>query len=150
LHENSSQSAFNAGLNLGMDKDDVRCRFMNFCGIERYRKFISAIWTKSVPKQRLIYWQEQIWNEFKRHSQLDSPERFSDICRLFCVCPRHLKPLDEVDAVAKSELSRLLGRVAEDDLFELFPFALIAVSDRNGKVEDLSCGSCSTDLRSRR
>ena len=129
-----------------MNAAEIRRAFADFCGTDRYRQFVAAIWSSAIPKQRLIYWQEQLWRAFAESHSAPVPSALGELLPIFEVCPRHLEPLHVVegpqfDAIAKSRQS-----VPEDDR-ELCPFAVVAVT-QGGVTRALSCPACVSDLES--
>lgn len=131
-----------------MNAAEVRRSFAEFCGDDRYRQFVAAIWSKAIPKQRLVFWQEQLWREFSKHWAAALPESFVEVQRVFQVCPRHLQPLESLERDRDSTLDALLAKVPEEDRTELFPFTVIALTQR-GLTEVLSCAACRADLGAR-
>ena len=129
-----------------MDADEIRRSFADFCGTDRYRQFVAAIWRKAIWKQRLVFWQEQLWREFSRSTASALPVSFADVYRVFRVCPRHLEPLEVVERDGTSAV--LPGGSPNDDRADLFLLALVAVTQR-GVTEALSCRSCRSDREAR-
>ena len=64
-----------------MDAAEIRRAFADFCGTDRYRQFVAAIWRKAIWKQRLVFWQEQLWREFSKASASALPVSFADVYR---------------------------------------------------------------------
>src|SRR5687768_5911529 len=103
-----------------MNAAETRRNFAAFCGIDRYRQFVSAIWTSSIRKRRLVYWQEQLWRAFAESCADKLPSSFAELQHLFEVCPRHLEPLHTIEAHGFDAIPTLRQRVPGDDRNELF------------------------------
>jgi hypothetical protein len=131
-----------------MNTAEIRRAFADFCGTDRYRQFVAAIWSSAIPKQRLIYWQEQLWRAFAESCSAPVPSAFGDLLPVFEVCPRHLEPLHVVDGPKFDAIAESRQGVPEDDRDELYPFAVIAVT-QGGVTRALSCPACVSDLESR-
>ena len=131
-----------------MNAAEIRCSFADFCGVNHYREFVAAIWSKAIPKQRLVFWQEQLWRQFSKSSAAALPASFAEVQRVFRVCPRHLEPLETLEQNRASTVAALLGDVPEEDRPELFPFAVVALT-QGGLTEALSCPACRSDLDAR-
>ena len=127
-----------------MNAAEMRRSFADF-SIDRYRQFIAAIWSKAIPKQRLVYWQQQLWREYPKSAAAALPFSFAEIQRVFQVCPRHLEPLEVPEQNRVRAIAALLGDVSQDDRAELFPFAVVTLTQR-GVTESLSCPVCVCDL----
>lgn len=129
-----------------MNAAEIRRAFADFCGTDRYRQFVSAIWSKAIPKQRLVYWQEQLWREYSKSSSSILPTSFVELYEVFRVCPRHLEPLEILQESTGAVLDPMLRGLTEGDIVRLFPFAVLAVTHR-GVTEWLSCPACRSELK---
>lgn len=78
-----------------MGTAEIRAEFKRFVGAERFRKFVRFVGHQCRRKGRLLFWQEQLWDEFA--SKL--PEaRLSreEILRVFCICDVHGGELEDL------------------------------------------------------
>jgi len=128
-----------------MNDAEVRNVFAAFCGADRYRQFIATYWSKAVPKQRLVFWQERLWREFAEASAAAPPASFAEVRRVFQVCPRHLEPLELPEPSRVPGVLELLRDVPEDDRMKRYPFAVVLVT-HEGVTKSLSCPMCVAEL----
>lgn len=66
-----------------MDAKDIRAKFFEFAGNEKFDKFMTALNTTCQDKGRLLYWQEQLWEEFLKANDLKLDTSFVYIENLF-------------------------------------------------------------------
>src|SRR5688572_18435134 len=111
-----------------MNAAEIRRAFADFCGTDRYRQFVAAIWSSAIPKQRLIYWQEQLWRAFAESRSAPVPSAFGELLPIFEVCPRHLEPLHAVDGPQFDAIAKSRHGVPQYDRDEAYAFAVVAVS----------------------
>jgi hypothetical protein len=70
------------------DVPDLRKAFRKFAGEARFSKFVRAISQTCPRKERLLFWQEQLWREFVETTQ-DVPTGQDQILRAFRICDIH-------------------------------------------------------------
>ena len=106
---------------LDMDTADLRLRFRNFAGPDRYRKFVRSINRVSRAKGRLLFWQEQLWGDF-----VSSGARaglFSDPIAICAVCDVHDCSLEATrNGYSPSDIRDTPE--ADDAIDQLFPYAI--------------------------
>ena len=130
-----------------MNAAEIRRAFADFCGIDRYRQFVAAIWSSAIPKQRLIYWQEQLWREFAESRSAPVPSAFGELLAIFELCPRHLEPLHVVDGRQFDAIATSRQGIPEDVRDDLYPFAVVVVT-QGDVTRALSCPACVSGLES--
>ena len=127
----------------GLSPASLRDEFRRFCGEDRYRKFASVIWMNAFPKQRLMYWQQQLWREFSAASSQRLPTDFGAIRKLFNICPLHLCELELLSEEQAVPVSHQFARARQDIMLKEAPFAIVAVTrSRDAKPEIVSCPEC--------
>jgi hypothetical protein len=131
-----------------MNAAEIRRAFAEFCGVDRYRQFVATIWSKAIAKQRLVFWQEQLWREFSSSAASPLPASFEEIQRVFRVCPRHLEALETLEPGRASAVVESLADVGEDEWLERYPFSVANVT-QGGVKETLSCPACRSELEAR-
>lgn len=57
-------------------------QFQQYCGIERFKKFKDELRTTCRERNRLMYWQEKLWQEFTESAQINIPATLRDLERL--------------------------------------------------------------------
>ncbi|MFO0965896.1 MAG: hypothetical protein U0793_09980 [Gemmataceae bacterium] len=91
-----------------METHELRALFRVFAGADRYRKFVRAVSHTCRDKNRLLFWQEQLWNDFA--ASLANPSfAGEDIIRAFSVCDVHdcelqAHPIDEAFSEVRDTL----------------------------------------------
>jgi hypothetical protein len=107
-----------------MDAQKLRILFRDFAGEDRYRKFVRAIDGACQSKHRLLFWQQDLWQEFVLAIPLAplAPRSDSEILAAFRVCYCHgcdLRPPPEGERLPE------IRRTPESELAgeSLFPFA---------------------------
>ena len=48
-------------------------QFKDFCGTEKYNKFVSALGVTCTHRGHMMYWQEQLWNQFASRTTTQLP-----------------------------------------------------------------------------
>jgi hypothetical protein len=104
-----------------MDINEVRVAFREFAGEVRFRKFVRAVSQRCHRKERLFFWQEQLWGNFV--CTVPRAARCPDeILRAFRICDVHgceLEPTPTNDALAEIRDTPEYGQALET----LFPLA---------------------------
>ena len=105
-----------------MTTPEVRAAFAAFCGVDQYRRFVRVLNPTPRGPDRLMYWQEALWEGFAfGHQDLKRPT-FADLRDMFRVCDVHGTELlrDAVPIVyGGAEPSADFSRAADLE----FPFA---------------------------
>jgi hypothetical protein len=86
-----------------------------------------------------------LWQEFCKTSPVALSASFEELQRVFELCPRHLAQLETLEQNRVDEVAAFLGVVPEDDRAQLFPFAVVSLTQR-GLTKALSCPQCRFDL----
>lgn len=63
--------------------NQLRDKFFEFVGKEQFEKFVKALATTCQEKHRLMFWQENMWNQFLRENGLTVPIGIEDILEVF-------------------------------------------------------------------
>ena len=71
-----------------MDTRELRASFLRFAGQDRYRKFVRTINGACRSKNRLLFWQEELWQEFAA-TIADPPNVDKEVMDAFNVCDVH-------------------------------------------------------------
>lgn len=78
-----------------MHTNEIRAKFQQSIGLEKYRKFVLAL--NALQAKRLAFWQEELWEPFRKQHEL-SARSFEEVRTLFRYCHIHDTELVE-DAV---------------------------------------------------
>jgi hypothetical protein len=70
-----------------MDARELRLKFRDFAGPDRYRKFVRSINRACRCKRRLLFWQERLWDEFLTETPVARSS--GDIFAAFGACDVH-------------------------------------------------------------
>lgn len=73
-----------------MVPDQLVSDFAALVGAERFKKFVITLYSEC-RKGRLLFWQQEIWDEFAAAFVGDEPISFQQIVELFRFCPVHQK-----------------------------------------------------------
>lgn len=105
-----------------MEAAELRSRFRQFAGEDQYRKFVRALNRAGHTKERLLHWQEELWNAFVADSGAsarDAHEIF-DIFRVCFVHDRELRPPTTNEPLVESQTPPGFREARGN----LFPFAI--------------------------
>jgi hypothetical protein len=84
--------------------------FRNWCGDERFAKFVRTLQTTSKKKGRLTYAQEKTWNEFMAAKGLGIPCQFEAVCSALA---ESLAISHEIEMTAPDALDQFSARFKE-------------------------------------
>ena len=94
-----------------MQNTEIKILFKNFCGEKLYRKFIHALFHECARHSRLMFWQENLWNDFLNQYKIDEKidvEQMLEIFRLDQPAPgwfsKERKIINEEKSIVKSIL----------------------------------------------
>jgi hypothetical protein len=104
-----------------MDTADLRTSFRAFAGQDRYRKFVRTLNRQSRNRRRLLFWQEDLWDEFVAKAP-GAPTSQGDILDAFRTCDVHG---DDLEPAPSSDPPPEIRHTPEYDraLDTLFPLA---------------------------
>ena len=63
--------------------NQLRDKFFEFVGEEQFEKFVKALTAACQEKHRLMFWQEEVWNQFLRENSLTVPIGIEYILEVF-------------------------------------------------------------------
>ena len=64
-------------------QQDIRKLFLTHCGVERYNRFLSALRDECRRRQRLMFWQQSLWEEFAAKHAIETPATLEALADLF-------------------------------------------------------------------
>jgi hypothetical protein len=107
-----------------MHAADVRVSFRDFAGQERYRRFVRTLNRECRRKQRLFFWQEELWRQFVA-STPGAPTDEATIMNTFRICDVHGCDLEALPCTDLSPRPDEIRHTAEFDEAHkaLFPLA---------------------------
>ena len=76
-----------------MEHQEIVSRFLAFCGLDRFRKFVLQLNQECRVKGRLLFWQEEFWARFASTQQGEVPLDFKGVSEALRLCPIHELPL---------------------------------------------------------
>jgi hypothetical protein len=65
------------------EQQDIRKLFLTHCGAERYNRFLSALGDECRRRQRLMFWQQTLWEEFAAKHGIEMPPTLEALSDLF-------------------------------------------------------------------
>ena len=72
-----------------MDQEELASHFAAFCGPEKFLAFMFKLTTTCRYKERLLFWQQDLWDAFAAQHPESVPTAFDDIVALLSKCPIH-------------------------------------------------------------
>ena len=108
-----------------MEPETIRALFRATVGSQVYGKFVRAVNTTCRREGRLLYWQEQVWNDFVgRHPEITVVS--AAVLGIFSVCEVHGDTLREETGTTEEAAVRDTPeyRLAQE---QLFPYCLVPV-----------------------
>ncbi len=81
-----------------MTKKEIRNELEQFIGTEKYIHFILSLYESAPRRERLLFWQEEILNEFTKSAQVE-PIGFDSLYSIFNCCPIHKKTLKQEEVL---------------------------------------------------
>lgn len=103
----------------------IRSKFAEFCeSPEQYRKFIEVFNRSARAKDRLLHWQQKLWNSFAAKHEESNQLSFADLVSVFRICHVHFMPLvDRQVKIAWDMIDVVYSPEYENALMNHFPYA---------------------------
>ena len=95
-----------------MDRQEIRSAFEEMCGPQVYERFLQVFQATSRWKGRLLFWQEELWEQFCASRPQAPPAGFDALLELFDICPVHRVELQ------RDVVPRVYGTLVRDLAYE--------------------------------